>query len=136
MDKKYHVFFKFLSETVPYFNKLIQIHGMLGQGGSWESSLLIGMDKNFFFFLFIYFLFYFTILYWFCHTLTWIFHGCTWAPHPELPSHTISLDHPRAPAPNILYPASDIDWWFISYLIVYMFQCHSSKSFFFTIFKK
>ena len=53
-----------------------------------------------FFKIFIFTLFYFTILYWFCHTLTWIHHGCTWVPNPEppshLPSHIISLDHPRA----------------------------------------
>ena len=84
---------------------------------------------------FIYFfftLFCFTILYWFCHTLTWIHHRCTWVPKHEPPSHLppliISLDHPRAPAPSILYPASNIDWRFISYTIVYMFQCHSPKS--------
>ena len=49
----------------------------------------------------------------------------SWTP---LPPHIISLDHPRAPAPSILYPALNIDWWFISYMIVYMFQCHSPKS--------
>ena len=77
-------------------------------------------------------LFCFTVLYWFYHTLTWISHGCTWVPNPEhpshLPRHIISLDHPRAPATSILYPVSNIDWWFVSYMIVYMFQCHSSKS--------
>ena len=77
-------------------------------------------------------LFYFTILYWFCHTLTWVHHGCIQAPNPESPSHLppyiISLDHPRAPAPSILYLVSDIDWRFVSYMIVYMFQCHSPKS--------
>ena len=76
--------------------------------------------------------FYFTILYWFCHTLTWIHHRCTWVPNPEPPSHhpphIISLGHPSAPAPSMLYPASDIDWQFVSYMIVYMFQCHSPKS--------
>ena len=84
------------------------------------------------FFSFFFFLFYFTILHWFCHTLTWIHHGCTWVPNPEppshLPPHIISLDHPRAPAPSILYPVLNIDWQFISYMIVYMFQCHSPKS--------
>ena len=75
--------------------------------------------------------FYFTILYWFFHTSTWICHGCTCAPHPEphslLPPHTIPLGHPSAPAPSILYPASNLDWRLVSY-ILYMFQCHSPKS--------
>ena len=84
-------------------------------------------------FSFFYFtLFYFTILYWFCHTSTWICHGCTCVPNPETPSHlpphTISLGHPSAPAPSILYPASNLDWWFVSYMMLYMFQCHSPKS--------
>ena len=85
-----------------------------------------------FFFNFIFTLFYFTILYWFCHTLTWICHGCIQAPNLESPSHLplhiISLDHPCAPAPSILYLVSNIDWCFVSYMIVYMFQCHSPKS--------
>ena len=90
----------------------------------------MAMNKvNYIFFIFT--LFYFRILYWFCHTLTWIHHGCTCVPKHEppshLPPHIISLDHPRAPAPSILYPASNIDRWFISYMIVYMFQCHSPK---------
>ena len=71
------------------------------------------------------------MLYWFCHTFTWIRHGCTWVPNPEPPSHfpphIISLDHPRAPAPSIVYPVSNIDWRFVSYMILYMFQCHSLK---------
>ena len=82
--------------------------------------------------LFIFTLLYFIILYWFCHILTWIHHGCTCVPKHEPPSHfpphNISLGHPRAPAPSMLYPASDIDWRFKSYMIVYMFQCHSPKS--------
>ena len=45
-----------------------------------------------------------------------------------LPPHTIPLGHLSAPAPSTLYPASDIDWRFVSYVIVYMFQCHSPKS--------
>ena len=64
-----------------------------------------------FFLNFIFTLFYFTILYSFCHTLTWIHHGCIRAPIPEspshLPPHIISLDHPHAPAPSILYPVSN-----------------------------
>ena len=68
---------------------------------------------------------YFTILYWFCHTSTWICHRYTRVPHPESPSHlpprTIPLGHPSAPAPSILYHTSNLDWQFISYMILYMF---------------
>ena len=42
--------------------------------------------------------------------------------------HPIPLGHPSAPAPSILYPASNLDWRFISYMILYMFQCRSPKS--------
>ena len=44
------------------------------------------------------------------------------------PSHTIPLGHPSAPAPSILYPASNLDWRIVSYMILYMFQCHFPKS--------
>ena len=74
----------------------------------------------------------FTILYWFCRTSTWIRHPCTRVPHPETPIHlppqTIPLGQPSAPAPSILYHASNLDWRFISHMIIYMFQCHSPKS--------
>ena len=49
-------------------------------------------------------------------------------PPSHLPPHHISLGHPHAPAPSMLYPASDIDWRFNSYMIVYMLECHSPKS--------
>ena len=53
-------------------------------------------------------------------------------PNPEPPSHhppnTIPLGHPSASAPSILYPALNLDWRFISYMILYLFQCHSPKS--------
>ena len=26
------------------------------------------------------------------------------------------------------HPASNLDWWFVSYMILYMFQCHSPQS--------
>ena len=98
------------------------------QNGNIIDNFVFLFFFNFFFFT----LFYFTILYWFCHTLTWIHHRCIRVPNHEPPSrhlpHIISLDHPHAPAPSILYPASDLDWRFISYMIVYMFQCHSPKS--------
>ena len=78
------------------------------------------MCLNWFFFLsfcfkiffLIFALFYFTILYWFCYTLTWIHHGCACVPKHEppfhLPPHNISLGYHCAPAPSMLYPASDI----------------------------
>ena len=68
--------------------------------------------------------FYFIILYWFCNTLTWIRHGCTCVPHPEppsyLPPYPIPLDHPSVPVPSTLYHALNLDWWFISHVIIYM----------------
>ena len=63
---------------------------------------------------------YFTILCWFCHTSTCICHRYTCVPHPS--------GCPSAPAPSIQYPVSNLDWRFISYMILYMFQCHSPKS--------
>ena len=81
------------------------------------------LNKSFYFYFFKFFsycftLFCFTILYWFCHTLTWIHHGCICVPKHEppshLPPHNISLGHHRAPAPSMLYPASDLDWRFDS----------------------
>ena len=68
----------------------------------------------------------------FCHTLTWIRHRCTCVPNPEhpshLPPHPIPLGHPSAPTPSTLSYASNLDWRFISHMIIYIFQCHSSKS--------
>ena len=63
----------------------------------------------------------------------WICHRYTCVPHPEpsslLPPHTIPLGHPSAPAPSIHYHALNLNWQLISYMILYMFQCHSPKSF-------
>ena len=83
-----------------------------------------------FFFLnlsFIYVIYlHFTILYWFCHTSTWICHGYTRVPHPDPPSLLAPhLGRLSAPAPSILYPALNLDWRFISYMILCIFQCHS-----------
>ena len=91
----------------------------------------------FFFFGFIFFNFYFYFIL-LCNTVLvlpyidmnppWVYMSSqTRTPHHHLPPHSISLDHPHAPAPSILYPVS-IDWHFVSYMIVYMFQCHSPKS--------
>ena len=64
--------------------------------------------------------------------LTWISHGCTCVPHPEPPSHLlphpIPLGHPSAPALSTLSHASNLDWWSVSHMIIYMFQCYSLKS--------
>ena len=68
------------------------------------------------------------MLYWFCHISTWIRHRYTRVPHPEpsslLPPRTILLGRPSAPAPSIQYRASNLDWWLISYMILYMNDTH------------
>ena len=65
----------------------------------------------------------------FCHTFTWVSHGCTCVPHPEPPSHLlphpIPQGHPSAPALSTLSHASNLDWWSVSHMIIYMFQCYS-----------
>ena len=94
--------------------------------------------KTYLFFYFFYtlnFYFYFILLYntvlvlpYIDMNAPWVYMcSQTWTPLP-LPSPYISLGHPCAPAPSILYPASDIDWRFVSYMIVYRFQCHPPKS--------
>ena len=71
-------------------------------------------------------------MYWFCHTSTCIHHRCTRVPLPEPPfyllPHTIPQGHPSAPALSILYHASNLDWRFVSHMILYIFQCHFPKS--------
>ena len=49
-------------------------------------------------------------------------------PSSLLPPHTIPLGHPSALAPSIQYCASNLDWHLVSYMIFYVFQCHSPKS--------
>ena len=49
-------------------------------------------------------------------------------PSSLLSPHTIPLGRPSALAPSIQYRASNLDWQLISYMILYMFQCHSPKS--------
>ena len=46
----------------------------------------------------------------------------------SLPYPTLPLGRPSAPAPSIQYRASNLDWRLISYMILYVFQCHSPKS--------
>ena len=68
----------------------------------------------------------------FCHTFTWISHGYTCVSHPKPPSHfpphPIPQGHPSASALNILSHVSNLDWWYISHMIISMFQCYSLKS--------
>ena len=68
----------------------------------------------------------------FCHTFTWMSHGCTCVSHPEppshLPPHSIPQDHPSASALSSLSHALNLDWQFISHMVIYMFQCYSLKS--------
>ena len=44
---------------------------------------------------------------------------------PLLPPCTMPLGHLSVPAPSIQYHALNLDWQLISYMILYMFQCHS-----------
>ena len=46
----------------------------------------------------------------------------------RIPPHPIPLGHPSAPALYTLSHALNLDWRCISYMIIYMFQCHSLKS--------
>ena len=49
-------------------------------------------------------------------------------PSSLLHPHTIPLGHPSVPAPSIQYHASNLDWQLVSYMILYIVQCHSPKS--------
>ena len=49
------------------------------------------------------------------------------SPPSSLPN-AIPLGRPSAPASSIQYRASNLDWQLISYMILYIFQCHSPKS--------
>ena len=54
--------------------------------------------------------------------MTWVSHECTCVPHP------IPQGHSSAPALSTLSHASNLDWWSISHMIIYIFQCYSLKS--------
>ena len=49
--------------------------------------------------------------------------------HPEPPFHlpprTIPLGHPSAPAPSVLYPASNLDQQLVSYMMLLLLSCFS-----------
>ena len=74
--------------------------------------------------VFLFTLFYFIILYWFAihqhESAMGVQVFPILNPSSYLPPYTIPLGHPSAPAPSILYPASNLDWRFISYMILYL----------------
>ena len=113
-------FFNYFIEVWLIFNVLIYVVQ--------QRDLIIYIHIYSFFILF----FNLTIMYWFCHISKWICHRYTCVPHPEpsslLPLHTIPLGRPSAPALSIQYSALNLDWQLVSYMILYMFQCHSPKS--------
>ena len=67
----------------------------------------------------------------FWHSLTWISYGCICVPFSKLPfhlsPHPIPQGHPSAQALSALSHASNLDCWFDSHMITYMFQCYSLK---------
>ena len=82
-------------------------------------------------YLFIYFLLYNIVL-----VLPYInmnpprVHTCSscWTPPPTvLPVPSLWVVSAHQP-PSIQYHALNLDWWFVSYMILYMFPCHSPKS--------
>ena len=44
------------------------------------------------------------------------------------PSHPITLGCPSALALSALFHALNLDWWSVSHMVIYMFQCYSVKS--------
>ena len=94
---------------------------------------LLTMEQVFLFLFFLkkcYYYYYYYITLQYCIGFAIHQHGSTTGvrvfPHPEplshLPLHSIPLGHPSAPAPSIRYPALNLDWRFISHMILYMFQ--------------
>ena len=98
----------------------------LGTGVVWKFVIQVVRDTTgTFFFPFIFISWRLIILQYcggFCHTLTWISHGFTCVLHPDppsrLPLHPIPLG-----LPSDLSHASNLGWWCLSPLIVYLFQC-------------
>ena len=60
--------------------------------------------------------------------LPWVYMFPILNPTSHLPPHPITLVHPGAPALSTLYHASNLDWWFVTHIIIYMFQYYSPKS--------
>ena len=49
-------------------------------------------------------------------------------PHSHLPPHPIPQGHPSASALSTLSHSSNLDWWSISHMIIYISQWYSLKS--------
>ena len=68
----------------------------------------------------------------FCHTLTWISHGFTCIPPSQSPlpppSPPDSPGSSQRTSPEHLSHASNLGWWSVSPLMVYMFRCCSLKT--------
>ena len=68
----------------------------------------------------------------FWHTLTWIIHGFTCVPHPDPPLPPPSPSYPsgssQCTSSEHLSHASNLGWWSVSPLIVYLFQCYSLRT--------
>ena len=61
----------------------------------------------------------------FSHTLTWISHGFTCIPYPDPPSPSHPSGSSQYTSPEHLSHASNLGWWSVSPLRVYLFQCCS-----------
>ena len=101
-------------------------HGV-DSGPSWA----LVMQHFFFFFSFIFISWRLITLQYcsgFCHTLTWISHGFTCVPHPDLPSPSHPSGSSQCTSPEHLSHASNLGWWSVSPLMIYLFQRYSLRT--------
>ena len=111
-----------------------QMSQFLASGGS-SIGVSASASVLFYFIIFFKFNFHFILLYNTVLVLPYIdtnpprvyMSSQSWTPLlPPSPYHLSGSSQCTSPK----HPASciELDWWFVSYMIVYMFQCHSSKS--------
>ena len=100
----------------------------------WTEHTLPTTDPEKFLNIFLLFTFFFLLYFTLQYCIGFAIHrhesttGVHAFPNMNSPPTSHRISSLRAPAPSILYLASNIDWRFISYMVVYMFQCHSPKS--------